>query len=199
MCAYLNASMCHPTVEMSALGHTMVVALYNPLAWPRTEGIRVPLNTSSSKSWTVRGVCDKPFALTLLCAMPPTASPMLEGAPKAVRGQSESTVFLALDRTGSNLSITICSYQTMSSVLELKLFKHSSDGKGKAVKSQLLPISNATADLQSAMLAAGILLSLRSSASHELAFMAELPPLGYTTYTIAEGSDRDSAQPSAVR
>ena len=45
-----------PSVEMSALGHTMVAALYNPLAWPRSEGIRVPLNTSSSKSWTVRGV-----------------------------------------------------------------------------------------------------------------------------------------------
>ena len=56
MCAFLNASVCHPTVEMSALGHTMVAALYNPLAWPRSEGIRVPLNTSSSKSWTVRGV-----------------------------------------------------------------------------------------------------------------------------------------------
>ena len=55
MCAFLNASVCHPTVEMSALGHTMVAALYNPLAWPRTEGIRVPLNASSSKSWTVRG------------------------------------------------------------------------------------------------------------------------------------------------
>ena len=49
------------------------------------------------------------------------------------------------------------------------------------------------------MLAAGILPNLRSSASYELAFMAELPPLGYTTYTISEGSDRDSAQPSAVR
>ena len=67
------------------------------------------------------------------------------------------------------------------------------------MKSQLLPISNATADLQSAMLAADILPNQRSSASHELAFMAELPPLGYTTYTISEGSDRDSAQPSAVR
>ena len=74
-----------------------------------------------------------------------------------------------------------------------------SDGKGKAVKSQLLPISNATADLQSAMLAADILPSMRSSASHELAFMAELPPLGHTTYTISEGSDRDSARLSAVR
>ena len=56
MCAFLNASVCHPTVEMSALGHTMLAALYNPLAWPRTEGIRVPLDASSSKSWTVRGV-----------------------------------------------------------------------------------------------------------------------------------------------
>ena len=82
---------------------------------------------------------------------------------------------------------------------EAEASRNYSDGKGKAVGSQLLPISNATADLQSAMLAADILPNLRSSASHELAFMAELPPLGYTSYTISEGSDRDSAQPSAVR
>ena len=49
------------------------------------------------------------------------------------------------------------------------------------------------------MLAANILPSMRSSASHELAFMAELPPLGYSAYTITEGSDGDAAQLSVVR
>ena len=55
LCPLLNASVCHPTVEMSNLGHSMVVALYNPLAWPRTEGVRVPINTSDTHSWTVTG------------------------------------------------------------------------------------------------------------------------------------------------
>ena len=83
--------------------------------------------------------------------------------------------------------------------IEAEALRCTSDGKGKAVRSQLLPVSNATADLQSAMLAADILPNQRSSASHELAFMAELPPLGYTTYTISEGSDRECAQLSAIR
>ena len=55
LCAYLNASVCHPTVEMSNLGHAMTVVAYNPLAWPRTEGLRVPVNTSYSSKWTVTG------------------------------------------------------------------------------------------------------------------------------------------------
>ena len=67
------------------------------------------------------------------------------------------------------------------------------DADGKKVKSQLLPISNATQDLQQAMLAADILPSLRSAASHELAFIALVPPLGYATYTIS--AERNSAHP----
>lgn len=55
LCPLLNASVCHATVEMSNLGHGMVAALYNPLAWPRAEGVRIPINTSCSSSWTVRG------------------------------------------------------------------------------------------------------------------------------------------------
>ena len=78
------------------------------------------------------------------------------------------------------------------------------DADGKTVKSQLLPISNATQDLQHAMLAADILPSLRSAASHELAFLADVPPLGYATYTISaeRGSAQAaqySAEPSRVR
>ena len=43
------------------------------------------------------------------------------------------------------------------------------------------------------MLAADILPSLRSAASHELAFIASVPPLGYATYTIS--AERNLAQP----
>ncbi len=57
-CSYLNASVCHPTVEMSRLGHDILVAIYNPLAWPRSEGVRVPINTSRSANWTVAGMLD---------------------------------------------------------------------------------------------------------------------------------------------
>lgn len=53
MCPFLNASVCHPTMEMSRLGHSIVVAVYNPLAWPRTEGVRVPLDLSFTSQWTV--------------------------------------------------------------------------------------------------------------------------------------------------
>jgi len=78
------------------------------------------------------------------------------------------------------------------------------DGDGTNVKSQLLPISNATEDLQKAMLAAEILPNMRSAASHELAFIATVPPLGYSTYTISVDDDTaqpelTSAQPSTLR
>ena len=130
--------------------------------------------------------------------MPLTILPTVGSASKAYQGQSRSIAFTAWDCMGSRMSVMTQLWDNVVS-LEAEALRYPSDGKGKAVKSQLLPISNATADLQSAMLAADILPSMRSSASHELAFMAELPPLGYTTYTISEVSDRDSAQPSAVR
>ncbi|BDA45668.1 Lysosomal alpha-mannosidase [Coccomyxa sp. Obi] len=53
LCHLLNASVCHPTVEMSRLGHSILVAMYNPLGWPRTQGIRVPIDTNFTSNWTV--------------------------------------------------------------------------------------------------------------------------------------------------
>lgn len=55
LCPLLNASVCHPTVEMSNLGHAILVVAYNPLGWPRREGVRVPLNATQYDSWTVEG------------------------------------------------------------------------------------------------------------------------------------------------
>lgn len=46
---------------MSRLGHSVLVAIYNPLGWPRTEGVRVPISTNFSANWTVTG-----FALPCL-------------------------------------------------------------------------------------------------------------------------------------
>ena len=63
------------------------------------------------------------------------------------------------------------------------------DADGKHVKAQLVPVSNATADLQAAMLAADILPSARPAASHELVFIAHVPPLGYTSFTVAPASE----------
>ena len=45
---------------------------------------------------------------------------------------------------------------------------------GAAVDAQLLPVSDSTASLQAAMLAADILPDARAAASHELAFVAEV-------------------------
>lgn len=55
LCHLLNASVCHPTVEMSRLGHSILVAMYNPLGWPRTQGVRVPIDTNFTSNWTVTG------------------------------------------------------------------------------------------------------------------------------------------------
>ena len=181
LCPLLNASVCHATVEMSNLGHSMVAALYNPLAWPRTEGVRVPINTSCSSSWTVRGQPHafqshmhfwQPAVVCLVC------TPLFS----ICSGQCH---FMAIRPV-------ICLREIQC--LALTRISSCADADGKTVKSQLLPISEATQDLQQAMLAADILPSLRSVASHELAFLACVPPLGYATYTIS--AERDSAQPA---
>jgi hypothetical protein len=67
------------------------------------------------------------------------------------------------------------------------------------VLSQLVPVSNATLDLQNLMLQADILKNLTAAASYELAFRADAPPLGYSTYTIspAEAVDLTTRNPIA--
>lgn len=86
LCPLQNASVCHPTVEMSALGHAMVAAFYNPLAWPRTEGVRVPINASHSSSWTVTGTPAGPscsffiqIVLHIFCTLQTRLAPPFHG------------------------------------------------------------------------------------------------------------------------
>ena len=52
------------------------------------------------------------------------------------------------------------------------------DPDGKAVKSQLVPLSHSTKEVQEIMVQEGLLPSLDSAAQHELVFLARLPPVG---------------------
>ncbi len=63
---------------------------------------------------------------------------------------------------------------------------------------QLLPVSDSTVALQAAMLKAEILPDLRAAATHELAFVAEVPALGYATFTVAPGRG-NAAAPATQR
>ena len=54
MCPFLNASACAATVEATRNGQGFKVVLYNPLAWPRKELVRVPISTAHAY-WTVSG------------------------------------------------------------------------------------------------------------------------------------------------
>lgn len=49
---------------------------------------------------------------------------------------------------------------------------------GKAVTSQLVPLSQSTKELQSTMAKEGLLPGLADAAEHELVFLAHLPPVG---------------------
>ena len=55
MCPFLNASACEPTVEATRKGRGFMVALYNPLAWPRQEVVRVPITAQGTGEWAVSG------------------------------------------------------------------------------------------------------------------------------------------------
>ncbi len=65
--------------------------------------------------------------------------------------------------------------------------------------SQLVPVSNATLTLQSYMVQEHILADLSAAAAYEIAFLAEVPPLGYSTYTIspAQSGQAGSYHPAA--
>lgn len=49
---------------------------------------------------------------------------------------------------------------------------------GKPVQAQIVPVSNSTKHLQELMLAEGVVADLEHAATHELDFLAHLPPLG---------------------
>ena len=66
------------------------------------------------------------------------------------------------------------------------------DDTGAPVPAQLLPASAATRRLQAALAAADALPDPAAAASHELAFLAALPPLGYVTYSLEPCDDADA-------
>jgi hypothetical protein len=68
------------------------------------------------------------------------------------------------------------------------------------VEAQVVKVSEATLRLQRIMLDADILQNLTAAATHELAFVAEVPPLGFTTFVLAPAGDgRGAAAQSLSR
>lgn len=43
-------------MEATRKGQGFTVALYNPLAWPRRELVRIPITSKGTGDWTVSGV-----------------------------------------------------------------------------------------------------------------------------------------------
>ena len=54
-CPLLNISVCAASVELSRVHASFTVVAYNPLAWPRTEPVRVPIAALDSIAWQVLG------------------------------------------------------------------------------------------------------------------------------------------------
>ena len=58
-CRALNASVCAPAARASAAGRAFTVLLYNSLASPRAEGVRIPIHVHTSSgsppTWSVTG------------------------------------------------------------------------------------------------------------------------------------------------
>ncbi|KAL3162416.1 hypothetical protein ABBQ32_010087 [Trebouxia sp. C0010 RCD-2024] len=67
------------------------------------------------------------------------------------------------------------------------------DPDGKAVESQLVPVSQSTKELQGLMAKEGLLSGLDNTAQHELVFLSHLPPVGYAVYTITPHSKAQAA------
>ncbi|KAL3141201.1 hypothetical protein ABBQ38_003541 [Trebouxia sp. C0009 RCD-2024] len=74
------------------------------------------------------------------------------------------------------------------------------DPDGKAVESQLVPVSQSTRELQGLMAKEGLLPGLDNAAQHELVFLARLPPVGYAVYTVTPHSKAQAAllEPAAA-
>ena len=56
-CHLLNSSICTSTVTASEGPGSLHIVAYNPLAWPRSELIRVPVGKGSTAPWNVMGRC----------------------------------------------------------------------------------------------------------------------------------------------
>lgn len=54
-CDWLNVTSCAPTVTLSRSGSSILVAVYNPVAWSRPAAVRVPVNTAGTCLWEVIG------------------------------------------------------------------------------------------------------------------------------------------------
>lgn len=55
-CPLANASVCGPSVAASRQGLPFTVVIYNPLAWPRIHGTRVPVSPPRDSLFTITGM-----------------------------------------------------------------------------------------------------------------------------------------------
>lgn len=54
-CPHLNVSVCEISVTSSQKDSDFIIVAYNPLAWPRTSPVRVPIDADDSIIWQVTG------------------------------------------------------------------------------------------------------------------------------------------------
>ena len=75
------------------------------------------------------------------------------------------------------------------------------DPDGASIESQLVPVSDSTKDVQKTLHEGGALPDLNNAASEELAFIAELPPLGYKAFTLSKKPSTNAllAKPSVLK
>ena len=179
-CALLNASVCGPSVALTRAGRGVGVTIYNPLAWPRAEGVRVPVSLETVADWAVTGARRCPESDVR------EAEGLTAGAERSLTMKHVASWSCLWPRQTILHPATLAHSQLSNCQGALCA---PADDRGAPVPSQLLLASRSTLALQVALAAANALLDPAAAGAHELAFVATLPPLGYVTYSLEPCSD----------
>lgn len=114
-----------------------------------------------------------------------------------VTGKSSGFCYLVVF---SQMSSVLCMYLEQTRTTPKLFFKFNiqiTGPDGKEVQSQLVPISNTTATLQQLSISVNIT-TPDETADQELVFLAKLPALGYSTFTIQQAAEPHAAAASST-
>lgn len=190
-CNHANATICEPSVRSSRKGRNIRVVVYNPLAWRVRTPLRVAVSTSASCNWLVQGWQSRRVVVF------------------RERHITDLEYAFACDEWGRSVTSVRTTLQpstvqwspgmewVIRSLVPYALTHNTVPCAGpnnETLPSQTVPADAATLRLQRAIRETNA--SMEAAGDAEVAWVADLQPLGLATYTLlpASGPASDTAE-----
>lgn len=182
-CNYANATICEPSVRLSREGRSIRVVVYNPVAWTVRAPLRVAVSTHTSCEWIVQGLR------------------VVQGEWSGMPWACKVVVLPLEDLRGCGMSLWTCFkhlQQAWCGIRALRSHTHDpphphpcsrlsiTGPNNETLPSQTVSVDATTRRLQHLLHETNA--SSEAAGDAEVAWVADLQPLGLATFTMLPAS-----------